>query len=151
MCRRTKNTRLPRELPVCVPCVQFAWQCSHRIRHWERCLSSIRVPELSILKTPARKDTMQTACLLSLCWITPALTERRERFEFVSGADDTIGDSQSSAERSGPKGMCRFGSTLCYPDNPPLRFPYPSKSADRSRACCERARVRWILRAVQFF
>ena len=51
-----------------------------------------------------------------LCWITPALTERRLRCEFESGADDIIGVSQSSAERSGPKGMCRFGSTICYPD-----------------------------------
>ena len=30
--------------------------------------------------------------------VTPAITERRERSGFVSGVDDTIGDSQSSTE-----------------------------------------------------
>ena len=41
--------------------------------------------------------------------ITPALTERRERFEFASGVDGKIGEAN-------PDARCRFGSTHCYPD-----------------------------------
>ena len=33
--------------------------------------------------------------------------------------------------------MCRFGSTLCYPDSWPLGYQYSSKLVDRSRVCCE--------------
>ena len=54
---------------------------------------------------------------LTSIWITPALTERRKRFEFVSGVDGKIGDSRPSAERADPDARCRFGSTLCYPDS----------------------------------
>ena len=48
------------------------------------------------------------------CWITPALTERREGFEFVSGVDGKIGESRPSAERANLDARCRFGSTHCY-------------------------------------
>ena len=52
---------------------------------------------------------------MPLSVITPALTERRERIEFVSGVDGKIGDSRPSAERTNPDARCRFGSTHCYP------------------------------------
>ena len=74
-------------------------------------------PDLSMSRARSRESW---ACpIMSSRWIpggiTPALTERRERFEFVSGVDGKIGDSRPSAERTNPDARCRFGSTLCYP------------------------------------
>ena len=59
--------------------------------------------------------SIEFAYLAQPSGITPALTERRERFEFVSGVDGKIGDSRPSAERADPDARCRFGSTNCYP------------------------------------
>ena len=70
-----------------------------------------RTPSVERVRALVDHDRAQ----LTSIWITPALTERRERFEFASGVDGKIGDSRPSAERTNPDARCRFGSTHCYP------------------------------------
>ena len=63
--------------------------------------------------------------------------------------------SQPSAKRADPDARCRFGSTLCYPGNWPLRSPHPSKLAYRSRAYCQQesstARAWWFRQTFSSF
>ena len=64
--------------------------------------------------------------------ITPALTERRERCEFVSGADGKMA-KPPSAERADPDARCRFGSTHCYPATSSQECGVQNRNASKFR------------------